>query len=90
MSTTLVWTPVGSKRRFTTHDESKCKGKFCCVHNPSDHHMKDWPQNYRDDTGVTERLCPHGVGHPDFDQPFKPDSWQWIHGCDGCCIPPQK
>lgn len=47
--------------------------------------MRDWPQVYRDDTGVTERVCPCGVGHPDPDQPFPADSWQWIHGCCGCC-----
>lgn len=54
--------------------------------------MKDWPMNIRIDRGaLTERMCPHGIGHPD------PDSLAWmkrsgsndngIHGCDGCCSP---
>lgn len=28
-----------------------------------------------------ERICPHGVGHPDPDD-TNPDT---VHGCDGCC-----
>ena len=47
--------------------------------------MRDWPQHYREDTGVTERICPHGVGHPDPDQAWPADDWRWVHGCDGCC-----
>lgn len=73
------------------HPESTCEGEFCCFHNPSDHHMRDWPRNVRLDKGaLTERICPHGVGHPD------PDSLAWlvrvsgedhwgVHGCDGSC-----
>jgi hypothetical protein len=44
--------------------------------------MVDWPQRYRDDIGITERICPHGVGHPDPDDIFAQDH---VHGCDGCC-----
>lgn len=50
--------------------------------------------NWRADTGVMERLCPHGVGHPD------PDSLRYferhdihgfgVHGCDGCCAKPHE
>lgn len=74
---------------YTTHPAGKCKGRPCCIHNPSDHHMRDWPLNYRPDKGQMERICPHGVGHPDPD-----DAAYWesigkghmnIHGCDGCC-----
>lgn len=71
------------------HGENRCKGEYCCIHNPSDHHMRTWPLNWRNDTGVMERICPHGVGHPD------PDDAAFnirmnlahmnIHGCDGCC-----
>jgi hypothetical protein len=32
-----------------------------------------------------ERICPHGVGHPDPDDVFATDT---VHGCDGCCTPP--
>ncbi len=52
---------------LTTHPEEKCQGRPCCVHSPSDHHMRDWEMNWRADTGVMERVCPHGVGHPDPD-----------------------
>lgn len=77
-----------------THDPARCAGENCVVHNPSDHHMNTWPVNIRLDRryALAERICPHGVGHPD------PDSLAYIemevgpsaavdaiHGCDGCC-----
>lgn len=69
--------------RLNTHDESRCNGETCPVHNPSKHHMRKWPIRYRMDRGITERVCEHGVGHPD------PDcigaQKDPIHGCDGCC-----
>lgn len=80
-----VWKPHLSAQRLITHSADKCKGQNCPVHNPSDHHMKDWPQHYRADCGITERICPHGIGHPDPDDP-NPDK---VHGCDGCCEPPK-
>ena len=40
--------------------------------------MSRWPRS-RD-----ERLCEHGVGHP---EPGKPHHGGGIHGCDGCCRP---
>jgi len=83
-----AWQPLGSTRIYKTHDSRACFPNPCCVHRVSNHHMKDWPQNYREDIGVTERICPHGVGHPDPDQPYPADSAKWIHGCDGCCQKP--
>ena len=44
--------------------------------------MRDWPQHFRDDRGIMERICPHGVGHPDPDDYLAGDG---MHGCDGCC-----
>jgi hypothetical protein len=51
------------------HGRDKCEGRGipCCIHEPSDHHMRTWPMNWRSDTGVMERACPHGIGHPDPD-----------------------
>lgn len=79
------------------HDKANCEGESCCIHNPSDHHMKDWPLHWRDDAGKMERLCPHGIGHPDPDEMaflerINADSLSHIgiHGCDGCCKPPVK
>jgi hypothetical protein len=77
-----------------THDDTQCSGQFCCIHNPSDHHMRGWPMLWRSDTGVMERTCPHGVGHPDPDDVAHNmrigRGYKAVHGCDGCCIPPLK
>ena len=35
-----------------THSAMQCDGYPCVVHNPSDHHMKDWPIVYRIDRAV--------------------------------------
>ena len=64
------------------HAKNTCKGDHCAIHNPSDHHMRDWKLIWRNDRGCFERLCPeHGVGHPDPDD-LNHDG---IHGCCGCC-----
>lgn len=39
-------------------------------------------------SGLVERLCEHGIGHPDKSVTNKVSKWEdWmeIHGCDGCC-----
>ena len=75
------------------HPKKACEGEHCCLHNPSPHHMTTWRMNWRDDRGMMERICPHGIGHPDPDDlAYKrrnnlPDS-EGIHGCDGCCQMP--
>jgi hypothetical protein len=80
--------------KLITHDESQCRGEYCCIHNPSKHHMQDWPMNWRGDKGVMERICPHGVGHPDPDDAAynvrAGKEYLNIHGCDGCCNPKSK
>lgn len=58
----------------TVHSVTFCEGEYCVLHNPSDHHMADWPMSRRFDLSppMVERICPeHGVGHPD------PDSAAW-------------
>ena len=69
-----------------THPSSTCVGQYCTIHNNSNHHMRDWHQHWREDRHLIERICPHGVGHPDPDE-INSDT---THGCDGCCIPPEK
>lgn len=71
------------------HDPSRCAGEYCTIHNMSDHHMRSWPQHWREDYGFMERICPHGVGHPDPDNPWPKGDMRWLHGCDGCCAPPK-
>ena len=63
------------------HPTTACKGEYCTIHNMSDHSMRSFPQHWRSDRGIMERTCPHGIGHPDTDDP----TTDRIHGCDGCC-----
>lgn len=71
------------------HSAEKCAGQYCVFHNPSDHHMREWPTMYRTEKGLMERICPHGFGHPDPDDAAYHVSrgavWVTVHGCDGCC-----
>jgi hypothetical protein len=87
---TVFGANVGEKV-LATHSALKCKGQNCVIHNPSDHHMVGWQMHYRRDTGVMERTCPHGVGHPDPDDTAwhvsEGRNWTSVHGCDGCCNP---
>ncbi len=86
---------TGTGQKIKVHDRSACAGEFCPIHNPSNHHMKNWPTHWRDDRRIMERICEHGIGHPDPDdiafkkrialKSGKKDYDQGIHGCDGCC-----
>lgn len=77
------------KELINVHSRDRCEGQACVIHNPSDHKMRDWPLNWRGDRGLMERICPHGIGHPDPDDLAyqDPDGSKAIgvHGCDGCC-----
>lgn len=84
---------TGTGQDMQVHSGEDCRGRHCCIHNPSDHAMKDWPTHWRADRGLMERLCSHRVGHPDPDDiafkcTNKGDDYariESIHGCDGCC-----
>ena len=73
------------------HPTSVCaSADGCAIHNrPSNHLLKDSPMVWREDRGILERQCEHGVGHPDFDSAKYLKSigkdYENIHGCDGCC-----
>lgn len=93
--------------RYQTHGPAKCgnvpggRKEQCMLHNPSLHHMRDWPMGL-DPTKYFfgYRVCPHDYDHPD------PDSFSYFvrtagdkygdmlvreileHECDGCCTPP--
>jgi hypothetical protein len=58
--------------------------------------MRKWTKVVRlDKIGLVERLCGHGVGHPDPDslayyrRALPPELYKGYalagHGCDGCC-----
>jgi hypothetical protein len=70
------------------HDASACSGENCCIHRPSMHAMVEEPMVLREST-LVERLCRHGVGHPDPDSVAfmeRSGGKYWgVHGCDGCC-----
>lgn len=86
---------VGGRKLFNVHSFLMCQGHHCAIHNPSDHALSDHPLHWRDDKGIFERFCDHGIGHDDPDdvayhkmiaQMHKDPSWgMGIHGCDGCC-----
>lgn len=71
------------------HPFSACKGRTCVIHTPTNHHMRDWYLHWRSDRAIFERICEHGIGHPDPDQfAFWDETYQSarsVHGCDGCC-----
>lgn len=81
-------TPDGLERWTNVHPVEQCTGEPCVIHAPSSHPMRPWPMHLRE-TGLVERICEHGVAHPD------PDSLAFfercgfdalgVHGCDGCC-----
>lgn len=76
-----------TQTKIWTHKAGTCMGQACTIHNLSDHVMRSFPQHWRSDRAIMERICPHGVGHPDPDE-FKLtiSEYEGIHGCDGCCM----
>lgn len=55
----------------------------CTIHAHSEHVLRDKPLLWRNDRGIFEHMCEHGIGHPCPDSLPKTDSG--VHGCDGCC-----
>jgi hypothetical protein len=84
---------LGNGKFIWAHPKEKCQSEHCTIHNPSNHKMKDWPLNWRTDRYMMERVCTHGIGHPDpdhmaFIRDKRGDEYanvEGIHGCDGCC-----
>ena len=80
-------------RVLEVHPPSACASQRCCVHQPSDHPLSAAPLHWRSDRRLMERICPHGIGHPDpdglaWERAAFGDEFAWargIHGCDGCC-----
>lgn len=83
-----------SDEQMWTHGVKDCLFPTrCTIHSRSDHLMREFPQHWRWDRGLMERICPHGVGHPDPDQMYfykqllepRVANAEAVHGCDGCC-----
>lgn len=77
-----------------THDGIACADDHgCVIHKPSNHSMRDFPTHWRGDRYMMERICPHGVGHPDPDhiaaviklRGLDYGMAEAVHGCDSCC-----
>lgn len=69
------------------HGRDVCAGSYCCIHNPSKHPLDQAALNWRGH--IMERVCDHGIGHPDPDDLAWRERRGWdpsgVHGCDGCC-----
>lgn len=82
---------VGRMSLAMPHDPALCAGRGCSRHHPSNHHMRTWPKVWREYYGYSDRLCSHGVGHPDPDDVVHLQALggaSTAHACDGCCVAP--
>lgn len=81
----------GTGQILNVHSRSACTGP-CAIHRPSSHHMVTWLLHWREDRCLMERICKHGIGHPDPDDAsFRARIFgdtDATHGCDGCCQRP--
>lgn len=84
------------------HAEDECFLEHCCIHNPSNHPLRDAPMDWWGEFRHMVRVCVHGVSHPDPDDlAFKMATLDWItveaissvhlmeESCDGCCHTPE-
>ena len=85
----LFMTPDGQNYLRTHELNDNCIKDGCLVHAPTVGPLSDAPYNWRGDRGIMERICTHGVGHPDHDgaayQRRIGREFENVHGCDGCC-----
>lgn len=85
-------TGTGEKLVNTHPREPRCD-EGCVIHNPTD--RTGFKTHWRMDRRLMERVCSHGVGHPDPDhiryvistRGFEEAEADAVHGCDGCCSP---
>ena len=73
-----------------THNPSLCEDRGCAIHDhPSDHPLNGAPLNWRNTDVILERICEHGMPHPDRDSATFEASvgnhYKNEHDCDGCC-----
>jgi hypothetical protein len=87
---------TGTGQIMQLHPARECLSP-CPVHSPSTHPLAGAALHWRSDRRMWERICEHGVGHPDPDdlgykrQTMMPAVYRMYafetHGCDGCCDP---
>lgn len=92
-----TFTDAYGVKLIRVHKRIECSDrKACAIHNPSDHAMRKFKIKWRIPGPFDikplhlERICPHGVGHPDPDNAAfhrANGSSVDVHGCDGCCSP---
>lgn len=80
------WTDDFGNKLVDVHEQWQCMRGNCTIHKPSDHRMRSFKQKWRYDRALMERICPHGIGHPDPDEIGLDESGRGVHGCDGCCL----
>ena len=79
-----------------THNDGHCPLRYCAIHRPSAHHLVGAPLQWREGTGRMERICGHGIAHPDEDfldwvqarRGLLEAAVAGVHDCDGCCGDP--
>lgn len=87
-SDTGYWTQgPGGVYLNQVHSIEQCINRGCAIHNrPSDHPLKKAPLNWRPDRNILERICEHGVGHPDADAAeFQRSIGRELENVHGCC-----
>jgi hypothetical protein len=73
---------TGTMQSLWVHEKKDCRREYCPIHNPSERAKAIGITHYRFDRGIMERICEHGIGHPDPDGILD----DGVHGCDGCCV----
>lgn len=75
---------------LNTHAVDECAGTWCAIHKPQPGPWQEWPRMWREDRGIMERVCPHGVGHPIaemYDWAIENNrGFDLIHGCCAECV----
>jgi len=58
---------TGTGQAITVHERNASCADGCAIHSPTAHALRDARTHWRSDRGIMERICEHGVGHPDPD-----------------------
>lgn len=83
----------GGRALVDVHSPTACADQpwGCWIHRPFAWALASAPVKWRSDRGIAERVCAHGVGHPDLQAQIYAARVDHrdisVHGCDGCCGP---